>query len=296
MLNRSTLLMTSTLLASSALAHGPQVQISLDDANKVVVRQIVTTSSSESFLPRFATLTPPTSVHVLPVFVVNNPTNAFNGQVTVQPHPFSQPGGHSGGGGYSFRYNFYTPDTNMFINDAPVGKVNLEGTNFRMQYTSGLTRWDGSSFIDAGDTQLKAQRGSDGNKNNPLQIMTSQDDGPASSFINFGTLNAPTGSAVLSQNPHGYITHSLVGDGVNPTSPVLDGIYKISLQISSTHSDIAASDTFDWVLFKGVSVSEAADVAEMLGGSQQVIPEPASLIALATLGGLLLRSRPSRLV
>lgn len=282
-----TYVLGAVLFASSALAHGPHTQISLDDSNQIVVRQIVTTSSAPSSLSGFATLTDPTSVHVLPVSVVDRPTNAFHTQVTVQPDAEY----HTGGGGISFRYDQYTPGTNMFNTDAPVGKIDLAGSYFRLQYVSGLSRWDGSGFVDAGDTQLRTIRGAAGPAQ---QVMTSRDDEPASNFINFSTLNAPVPPASLPQNPHGYVTHVFLGDGVSTDSEVLDGIYKISLQFSSTAEGISASDPFDWVLFKGVGVTEAAAVAATLGGTIQVVPEPASVAVLGTLFGVLFSRRLAR--
>ena len=278
MLIRTTTVLASLLVAGGALAHGPQLQITLDQNNKIVTREIVDTTNASglpgSNLAGYETLTAPTSVFVIPAYLNNS------GQYTLQPdNPH-----YLNGPGYTFRYQTHTPGTNMYFDDAPSGSVNLSGTYFSIQYLSGLTRWDGASFVDAGDTQLQAARSSGG----VLQTMTTQDGAAAGSTIAYGGLSS------LSTTPHTSLTHLLLGDGSSSTSAVHDGIYRVSVQMSSSSGDIASSDPFDYIIYKGTGVSEALTAAYSLNpaGNVQVVPEPTGLALLGLPGlAMLIRRR-----
>ncbi len=275
MLIRTSTVLATIIVTGSALAHGPQLQITLDQNNKIVTREIVDTTNPAglpgSNLAGYETLTAPTSVFVIPAYLNNS------GQHTLQPdNPH-----YLNGPGYTFRYETNTPGTNMYFDNAPLGSINLQDTSFSIQYISGLTRWNGSSFVDAGDTQLRAARSS--------LTMDTQDGAAASTTIAYGALTS------FSTVPHTSLTHLFLGDGISTTRAVPDGIYKVSLQMFSSSGSIAASDPFDYIIYKGTGVNDALAAVSSLNpaGAVQVVPEPTGL-ALLALPGLAMMIRRRR--
>ena len=83
-----------------------------------------------------------------------------------------------------------------------------------------------------------------------------------------------------------------MGDGTSPTSASPDGVYLLSLRLSSTQAGINPSDEYFFVLNKNAPWSTAASAVNSLGISpslvQWVVPEPHSLglIGSALIGWL----------
>ncbi len=254
---------------SSADAHGPQIQTTLTEG-KIVTRKIVDDDSYNS------ALTDPKSVYVMPL-------TQYLGVWRAQPDNALLPDGTPEFVGWpGFAYGFgYDADTNPA--PFPVG------SKFVLGFTAGLESWDGAAFADAGITEAEAFRGSSAT---PTALARSSDIGP------FQNLMFPGGSGVSfaseGADVHNTVNYRMLGDGVSPASPLDDGIYLLSFQLSSTDSSVAASDPFYFVLHKNPATGAIARAVDSLGVDPslvQVVPEPAAWLLVVIGCGALGRIR-----
>jgi hypothetical protein len=207
----------------------------------------------------YVPVSPVTSIYVLPVASVSS-------QWLVQP-----PGTAGSGPGIAPGVGFVDAASHPFKSGA-----------YTTSIVDGLKKWNGANFVDAGDAQLQLYKTVSGN---PLTATTT-DAGPFASI----TYNLN----VTSEEAHTGMGFRFLGDGVSNTSPLADGVYLLSLKVSTT--GLTDSDPFYFVLPKGVSPEVAGSAtfafAQQHGigvGAIQAmtaIPEPASL----TLAGLALCS------
>lgn len=245
--------------AGAALAHGPQLQINNED-NKIITREIFLDGD-------YNPLTDPKSVYVIPLL----PTSGIY---------FSRPNQAE-----------LSPGVPEFVSGPGLayglGKTFQAGSNFRLSFTDGAKLWNGTEFVDPGSEQFQIYRGS---ASNPSATATSTDSGPFAG-IDFAAI-----SATYNEEAHSSAGIRLLGDGVNPTASSQDGVYLLSLQLSSTQAGLAASDPYYFVLYKNVGVDVALSAAGSLGyDSSRVqaiaaVPEASSLVmvgmASLVLGGL----------
>lgn len=233
-----------------AWAHGPQIQLTAE-AGKIITRQVMI----DDYVP----LTGATSVYVLPVAQVSNIW-------VVQP-----PGTAGSGPGIAPGVGFVDAASHPF-----------KTGNYTTSLADGLKKWNGTSFVDAGDTQLQLYKTVSGN---PLTATTT-DSGP------FESLTFPL--TVNSEESHSGMGFRFLGDGVSNTSALADGVYLLSLKIST--AGLAESDPFYFVLPKGVAPGEAGAATRAFAQQQGIgvgaiqamtaIPEPTSLgLAALALGG-----------
>jgi hypothetical protein len=120
--------------------------------------------------------------------------------------------------------------------------------------------------------------------------------GSPDASVELKTLVAPTSANF---DDHTGVRFQVLGDGFVPSSShvpaaVSDGIYlsqlKLSLANQPVGSSVADSDSFYFVMFKGVDPHQALAAAQgaFPGASIQLVPEP-GMIGLVLLGALLLR-------
>ena len=242
-----------------AWGHGPQIQLSTE-AGKIVTRQVMI----DDYTPVSAV----TSIYVLPVASVSN-------QWLVQP-----PGTAGSGPGIAPGVGFVDAASHPF-----------KTGNYATSIVDGLKKWNGASFVDAGDAQLQLYKTVSGN---PLTATTT-DSGPFVSLTYSLT--------VANEEAHTGMGFRFLGDGVSNTSALADGVYLLSLKVSTT--GLNDSDPFYFVLPKGVLPEEAGNATFAFAQQQGIgvgaiqamtaIPEPASLaLAALAIGGCLAVRRRQR--
>jgi hypothetical protein len=247
------------LLASAAAAHGPQIQLTIDN-NKLVNRQLLIDS------PYSTTLTPPTSAYVFPAKEFNNiwytrPNGELNG--LGQPVYYSGPG-------IAFGYDQVDGGPEAFT----VGSLVSVG------FTTGLKKWDGSTLADAGAMELEIFRGSGAS----LQTARTLDAGP-SGVVNYAAIPAPLNG--VAYNGEGIDAHNttrfrFLGDGLSTSVAPADGVYVVGLQYRTTQAGISPSDPFYFVISKNGSAAAVAGAVGVLGLSAaqvQFVPEPNGMAA-----------------
>lgn len=266
------------LLTAEAMAHGPQIQTTAEPGTgKIITRRVVPDGSYDTVL------TPPTSVYVMPLAEYlgvwrAQPDGTLNPDLT--PAFVGWPGF-----AYGFGYDATT-------NPAPFPVA----SRFILSLTAGLKSWDGAAFVDAGVTEAEVYRGSSAA---PSALAKTTDVGPFANVMFPGAAGitfAAEGSEV-----HNTVNYRMVGDGTSILSPLADGIYLLSLQMSSTSASIAASDPFYFVLSKNGSPAAIAAASASLGFDasrvQVVVPEPVTAGSAACLGlGLFAAARRRRRV
>ncbi len=246
-------------VSSTAWGHGPQMQLTAE-AGKIVTRQVMI----DDYTPVTAT----TSIYVLPVASVSNIW-------VVQP-----PGTAGSGPGIAPGVGFVDAASHPF-----------KTGNYTTSIVDGLKKWNGTSFVDAGDAQLQLYKTVSGN---PLTATTT-DVGP------FAGITYPL--TVSSDEAHTGMGFRFLGDGALSTSALADGVYLLSLKVSTT--GLTDSNPFYFVLPKGVSPEEAGQATFAFAGQQGIdvgaiqamteIPEPASLaLAALAIGGCMAVRRHAR--
>ncbi len=90
--------------------------------------------------------------------------------------------------------------------------------------------------------------------------------------------------------------YTLLGDGIDPNTSSRDGVFLVTLQLSSMQSpSLTPSDPFYFVLDKNASAEMLSAAVDSLGFSAefvQVVPEPgAGLLAVMGLTGVGASSR-----
>ncbi|MBL9163149.1 MAG: PEP-CTERM sorting domain-containing protein [Planctomycetaceae bacterium] len=244
---------------SSAWAHGPQLQLTAE-AGKIVTRQVL--------IDEYVPVSPATSIYVLPVANVSSIW-------VVQP-----PGTSGSGPGIAPGVGFVDAASHPF-----------KTGNYTTSIVDGLKKWNGASFVDAGESQLQLYKTVSGN---PLTATTT-DSGP------FESLTYPL--TVNSEESHTGMGFRFLGDGTSNASALADGVYLLSLKVST--AGLNDSDPFYFVLPKGVSPEEAGSATFAFAQQQGIgvgaiqamtaIPEPASLSLTALMiGGCLMVRRHAR--
>jgi MYXO-CTERM domain-containing protein len=250
------------LAAASANAHGPQIQVTIDN-NKIVTRHLIQDG------PYSDSLTAPISVYVMPIeefggVWMSRPNNALLAGVPQFPS----------GPGLAYGYDMADGGPQAFA----------EASVLSVGFLDGLKPWNGALFADPGATQLKGFRGSDAGITTPVEnYAVTSDSGP------FDSLSLPAIGAVYSAESHSSLRWALLGDGSSPTSASPDGVYLLRLQLSSTQNGLAPSDPYYYLLHKNAAPDAIAAAIDHLGVAPelvQVVPEPATwMLALVSLGG-----------
>jgi hypothetical protein len=280
-MNRRVRTLTLGILAASvavANAHGPQIQIT-NENNKIVTRELHFEE------PYSSSLTPPKSLYVMAAqpfdgVWYSRPNGEIDAILGLPKYP--------SGPGLAYGYD---------LADGAGPQAFEAGSVLSVAFTAGLKRWDGVAFVDAGVTELKAFRGSNPNIAAPdANFAVTSDGGPfdslslASIAVNYGGAQPVDGA-----NAHGSLRWALLGDGNSPASSSPDGVYLVSLQLSSSHGGLIPSDEYFFVLNKNSPWSTVADAVGALGVEpslqQWAAPEPNSsllvwiaLTAVASVG------------
>ncbi len=251
---------------SFAFAHGPQIQIT-GDTGKIVTRQIVLDT------PEYSNLTSPTRVYAMSL-------EEFNGAWFTRPNrkvdAFGEPEYYSGPG---IAYGI------DLLDGGP--QVFAAGATLSFRFTAGLGLWNGTSFDDAGLTQLKAFRGGNASIASPATSFATTSDLPDLNdlvSINPALLDYGDGGVEV----HNTVRYALLGDGVSPTSSSPDGVYLASLQIVSDDTNMMPSEEFHFVMSKNATLAELNAASVSLGFDASfvqntTVPEPSTI---ALVGGM----------
>jgi hypothetical protein len=269
------ILVLAVAAASSALAHGPQIQTTVE-GGKIVTRRVFRDG------PYSDELTPPTSAYVMNLF------QDFTGVWMSHPNDALLPGGipeFPSGPGFAYGYGY-----DAATNPAPFPL----GSQLVLGFSAGLKAWNGAAFVDAGAIELESYRGSGVD----LVVARTSDAAPFAD-IKFPSVIAPaTGISYDDGEAHTSVSYRMLGDGSSTTSPLADGIYLATLQLGSTDPRVTTSDPFYFVLTKNAAAADVQAAAASLGltaGSVQFVPEPAAAaLAAGGLAELLRAARPRR--
>jgi hypothetical protein len=253
------------LAAPMAQAHGPQMQVT-DTNNKITTRAIIPEPPYDN------SLTPEKSAYVLPILqaVTGSTTTNF---WTVMPNstidPILQTSEFQFGPGLAYSY----------------GQSFTSGFHFNVSFTTPLKRWNGTTFVNnPGPEAVGAFRGDSTSAAD--QVVVTGSGVPAQSLL-FSNI-----AANYPADSHSSMRFRLLGDGTSALVAPADGIYLLSLQISSTQPGLAPSDPFSLVLYKNTSPTDLAAAVTGLGIDLSrvqflSVPEPtAALLAASGLAGL----------
>lgn len=257
---------------SYASAHGPQIQVT-GETGQVITRSIFFDA------PYGDRLTDRKTVYVIPL-------KEFNGVWYSRPNDTPDPLDpdmplYYSGPGAAYGYGYMAGEPQVFE----------VGSQFALGFTSGFQSWNGALFGDAGDTELEAFRGS--------TTARTSDMGPFASLV-FPEEGLTEGYGGAGAEAHNTIRYRVLGDGMDPTSPVADGIYLVGLQLSTTSPGIEPSDPFLFVLHKNTPRPEVQLAVDALGVDPslvQFVPEPAfgpTGLVLTILYAQWLHRRPQR--
>jgi hypothetical protein len=249
----------AALAASSALAHGPQIQIT-NVSNKIVTRNLIPAGSYGT------SLTAPKSVYVLPIQQVfsGSPTSDF---WSVLPNstidPITHVSEYQFGPGLAYGYG-HTFDS---------------GQHFNVDFTDALLRWNGSSFAaNPGPEEIGALRG---DSTSAADTAFTTDSGPYQGLV-FGSI-----SSTYNAESHSSMRFRVLGDGSSALVEPADGIYLLKFQISSTQPQLMPSDDVSLVLHKNASSEALGAAVASLGADPAfvqyvAVPEPATATLLLT--------------
>ncbi len=267
----------AAIVASTASAHGPQIQITVDNlnSNKIVTRQILPGNSYSTTNG----LTLVTSIYVMPALPV-----AFLGQPVSRIQPLAT---QTFGPGFTYGYD-------QFVNP---GGTRPFTANLNL-HVEGLKIWDGSAFVPTGvgKEQLGVLASSSNFNPDTVKTTTSGADLPIAI------------EASYTADAHTSVRYTLLGDGLDPYAASRDGIYLATLQLSGTQASpgLATSSPFYYILSKNATSGELTSVVNSFAASQGIdssliqyaptaIPEPsAALLTLLGCAGLILGSRVRR--
>jgi hypothetical protein len=252
----------AALAVTSATAHGPQIQIT-NDKGKIVTRELHLDG------PYSTALSSPKSVYVMPALPFNNVwysrPNDETDPILLQPAFPSGPG---------FAYGYDLADGGPQAFEA--------GSVISATFTAELKRWDGVAFVDAGVTELKAFRGSNPDISTPAANFAVTSDVSPFDSVSLATVAAGYGGEAA--EVHGSFRFALLGDGASPTSSSPDGVYLLSLQVTSTQAGITPSDPYFFVLNKNALWSTVKTAVGSLGIApslqQWTAPEPGACVSL----------------
>lgn len=279
----------SATVGGTALAHGPQIQITFNPATgKIETREIISTDSAPTAISSLK------RVYVMPML----PTGAeYFIRPDATPDPITTLPMHVSNPGFAYQYESFVPGTG-WSHSGSATLPNLQGTSFSQSFTDGLKVWTGTTFVDPGPEQLQMDRG--GTLAAPAALAKTTDSAP------FETLPLTAIGATASANPHHTIRYRLLGDGISSTAHGDDGVYLASLQISSSAAGVGASDPFYFVFFKNEDghlgpehndLTEALQAAASLGfpssliQTHALVPEPAGVAGLVIAAAAFCRRR-----
>jgi hypothetical protein len=260
----------AALATQFAAAHGPQIQIT-GESGQITTRRLLPDG------PYSATLTAETSIYVMPLkehlgVWYSRPNGEIN-SVLQTPVFYSGPG-------IAYGYGY---------DSAQLADVDFTtGSQIRLVFTAGLKLWNGATFADAGATELESFLGSFAS---PSAVARTSDLAP------FAGLNfAPVNFAGDGEEVHATSRFRLLGDGSSPTAASPDGVYLLSLQLTSNQVGLAPSDPFFFVLNKNSDGATVAAAVSSLGAASelvQFVPEPnsAAVAFIAVLVGAGVRRR-----
>src|SRR4051794_37400519 len=211
------LAVSAALVAVTAHAHGPQIQLT-NDNGKIVTRQLILDA------PYSGALTPLTAVYVMPLAEFNGvyysrPNDAIDPVLGVSAFP--------SGPGFAYGYDLADGGPQQFA----------AGSVLSLGFTDRLRRWDSAAFVDAGATGLKGFRGSIVNISSPPEnFAVTSDTGP------FDSLDLP--AVVTNYGSEGAEVHvslrfAMLGDGSDPLSASPDGVYLLGMRLTSNQIGVA---------------------------------------------------------
>lgn len=257
-------------LVSLGSAHGPQMQVT-NDNGKIVTRNVILDG------PYSTQLTTPKSTYVMPLL---ESSGIWYSRPNPQVDAITQAPLFTSGPGLAYGYDLADGGPQAFA----------AGSVLSVQLTSGLQRWDGSQFVDAGTTQLKAFRGSDPAIQTPDANFAVTSDAAPFDSLSLAALAENYGSEA--EEAHASIRYVLLGDGASPTSAASDGVYLVSLRLTSSQTDLAASDPYQFVLHKNANptaLSAAIGSLNVPADRVQYVPEPGTCGLLLVGLGVLVR-------
>src|SRR5688572_15313039 len=190
------LAVSTALAAAAARAHGPQIQITIDN-NKIVNRELHLDG------PYGNAVTAPKTVYVMSLL-------QFDGVWYSRPNgaldPITLLPAFPSGPGLAYGSDLADGGSQAFS----VGSV------LSVNFADGLKRWNGTTFVDAGATQLKAFRGSNVNINTPPENFgITTDIGP---FDSLSLAAIATDYGTAGPEAHSSLRFALLGDGTSPSS------------------------------------------------------------------------------
>jgi hypothetical protein len=226
---------------SSASAHGPQLQITVDAANgnKITTHQVMLEEPYSSATG----LTAPASVYVMQALPVS-----FVGQPVSRVKPSST---QTFGPGFTYGYDQTLGGSRLFV-----GNLNL--------HLEGLHIWDGTAFVATGSG--KEQVGL-------LQSSSNVNLDSVKTTASGGNLAIPI-SATYTADAHSSVRYTLLGDGLDPYAASRDGVYLATLQLSGTQASpsLTPSDSFYFILGKNVAAKDLTTVTTSFISSQSISP------------------------
>jgi hypothetical protein len=244
------------LMASTASAHGPQIQVTADQTG-TTTRKI---STREIKFDPYTPLTGPKQLYVMPAY------QHTGGVWYTGP---DRPANYSGPGlAYGLGHTF------------------ADNSVLSITFVDQLLKWDGGDFVDAGSTDLQGYEG--GSLGSQGQLITPTATALASSG---GSLAVPLGK-YADPDSHATRRFRFLGDGTTvsagsglqigtlPNAAPGDGIYLASFVLSSNEAGLNTSDPYYFIVYKNAPWSEVMAATRSLGiaGSLiQGIPEPTSL-------------------
>jgi hypothetical protein len=226
--------------AAGAYAHGPQIQIDVENG-QIVTRRLFPDGRYEP------ADTPIQRVYAMPM--AQRALGDANDGWYAQPNaafPLSGPGIATWQGGFA------------------------TGSVVSLTFADGLKIWDGAGFVDPGAGQVDVYRGAARTAG-----AISSDAGPFNAFSFTAIAN--------SDDEHKSAFLRLLGDGVSPNTASDDGVYLVSLRLTTNQAGVAASEPYYLVLNKNGSPAMEAAAVEYVNAN--IVPEPSVMIV--ALGGLL---------
>jgi len=265
----------AVLAASTAFAHGPQIQLTIDNA-KIVTRELILDG------PYSNSLTAPKSVYVMPLL-------EFGGAWYARPNntpSATLPGlpAFPSGPGLAYGYDLADGGPQAFA----------EGSVLSVALTGGLGRWNGTEFEESLTTGLKAFRGTNPNITSPPEnFAISSNSGPYDDVF-----LPPVAANYGNDGPevHASLRHVLLENG-SPSNTPPDGVYLLGFDITTTQFGLGSSGRSYFVLNKNAPMSDVVAAVQSLHVApelvQWVVPEPGCM-ALAGIGALTIKNSRRR--
>jgi hypothetical protein len=317
--------------ASLALGHGVQIQLTYNaSANKIETRNVMT--GSADVVPfgysRETFVSPLTRAYVVPLTHITNFSQSGSPGFGSLPAndgwyanyvPLLKTGAptikYPSGAGVSWQYDVgatvpgsfvgtptFVSGTGWALNGSTGSTlVNLSGKTFGVRFTSGLSVWNGASFVDAGTEQLQAFSGDATSAVAAATPKATTVDGTTDNGAGPSFANSVIGTT-WSNAPHFSWSFRILGNGADDTVTPDDGVYLAQYRIFTSAvapdgtTPIGDSDVVSLLLFKNAPLAEQQAAVAALGISPSQVqyaftPEPASMLVLASAGAIALRRR-----